>query len=147
MWEMSKFSLTQCFIPVPVSEVCNKKKHHHSLTLLDCIPLFLCSSIWWFRIILALCWHTALCFLSFSDWQVFNHLEITDFCGREKWEPDIPDTLMSPCSGYDFIKAFSNEKMQCSAQATEQHCISSRGHSSLVASGKRSTCCHKVTEK
>lgn len=74
-------------------------------------------------------------------------LEITDLCGREKWELDIPDTLMSPCSGYDIIKALSNEKMQYSAQATEQHCISSRGHGSLVASGKRSTCCHKVTEK
>lgn len=33
MWEMSKFRLSQCFLPVPLSEVCNKKKHHHSLTL------------------------------------------------------------------------------------------------------------------
>lgn len=114
---------------------------------LDFIPLFLCSRICWFRIILALCWHTALCFLSFSDWQIFNHLVIADIHGREKQELDIPDTLMSPCSGYDIIKALSNEQMQYSAQATEQHCISSRGHGSLIASGKRSTCCHKVTEK
>lgn len=34
MWEMSKFSLSQCFFPVSVSEVCNKKKHHHSSTLI-----------------------------------------------------------------------------------------------------------------
>lgn len=145
-----KFCSSQCFIPVPISEVRNKKKHHHSFVLLGGIPLVLGSSICsWFRFTLALCWPAILCLLSFSDWQVFNHLGN----GRPLWVREV--WAWHPRHGDESLlrvwhyKSFTEweEKMLYSAEATEQHCICSRGHGSLVASGKRSTRCHKVTER
>lgn len=40
-------------------------------------------------------------------------LKMIGFCGQEKHELDILDTMMSPCSGYDIIKALLNEKKEC----------------------------------
>lgn len=75
---------------------------------LDCIPLFLRSSICWFRIILALCWPAALCFLSFFNWQVFNHLEnYRPLWEREvrTWHPRHPDECLLRVWHYkSFIK-------------------------------------------
>lgn len=117
---------------------------------LDCIPLLLGSTICsWFRFTLALCWPAVLSLLSFSDWQVFNDLEDDrPLWAREvwAWHPRHRDEpLLRQWHYKSFIKW--EEKMLYSAQATEQHCINSRGHGSLVASGKRSTRCHKVTER
>lgn len=145
MWEMSKFRLSQCFLPVPLSEVCNKKKHHRSSTLIGLhSPFPLLQYIQDYSGPLLTCCLMFPLFLWVASIQ--SPWKYTLLWEREArtWHPD---TLMSPWSGYDIIKALSNEKMQYYTQATEQYCLSSRGHGSLVASGKRSTCYHKVTEK
>jgi len=149
MRDKRKFCSSQCFIPVPISEVRNKKKHCHSFMLVGLHSPF------------PLIQHTSLTQVHFGplltcylvspvfDWQVFNHLGSNrPLPAREAWAWH-PRHHHEPLLRAWHYKSFIGweEKMPYSAQATEQHCISSRGRGSLVASGKRSTRCHKVTER
>lgn len=87
---------------------------------LDCTPLFLGSSTCsWFKFTLALCWSAVLSFLSFSDWQVFNHLgNYKRLWAREAWAwhpRHYDEPLLRVWHSESFTER--EEKMLYSAQA------------------------------